>query len=40
MTSSYLLARLLHGYPVIVQVKPPLSPGDGLKDLPPAPNWY
>jgi hypothetical protein len=39
MPCSYLLWRLVRGYPVTVQVELP-SPGDGLKDLHSRPVWY
>ena len=40
MTYSYLLARLMQGYRLAVQIKPPLSPGDGFKGLLSSPTWF
>ena len=38
MTDAYLLHRLVPGYAMLrIKLRP--SPGDGLKDLPPSPEW-
>jgi len=39
MCCSYLLARLMQGYSVIVQTERG-GPGDGLKGLLSCPVWY
>jgi hypothetical protein len=40
MPNPYFNARLMPGYPAIVQIKRRLSLGDGLEGLHSCPNWF